>query len=94
MPLYDILNEFQKGHSHIAVVYRDSKETLPKTKEGINIYNLCNDAKQFLYISFMQKFNLKSDFALLFIEKAYQLPSYSFLSSSILTNKVHGLICF
>lgn len=23
MPLYDILNEFQKGHSHIAVVYRD-----------------------------------------------------------------------
>ncbi|KAJ8762332.1 hypothetical protein K2173_007490 [Erythroxylum novogranatense] len=23
MPLYDILNEFQKGHSHLAVVYRD-----------------------------------------------------------------------
>lgn len=23
MPLYDILNEFQKGHSHIAVVYKD-----------------------------------------------------------------------
>ncbi|KAE8712590.1 DUF21 domain-containing protein [Hibiscus syriacus] len=23
MPLYDILNEFQKGHSHIAVVYMD-----------------------------------------------------------------------
>lgn len=35
MPLYDILNEFQKGHSHIAVVYRGSKETtLQKTKEG------------------------------------------------------------
>lgn len=36
MPLYDILNEFQKGHSHIAVVYRGSKgtkETLPKVKE-------------------------------------------------------------
>lgn len=36
MPLYDILNEFQKGHSHIAVVYRDSKgtkETLTKVKE-------------------------------------------------------------
>ncbi|XP_050212645.1 DUF21 domain-containing protein At1g47330 isoform X2 [Mercurialis annua] len=23
MPLYDILNEFQKGHSHLAVVYKD-----------------------------------------------------------------------
>ncbi|XP_056696201.1 DUF21 domain-containing protein At1g47330 isoform X3 [Spinacia oleracea] len=23
MPLYDILNQFQKGHSHIAVVYKD-----------------------------------------------------------------------
>ncbi|XP_011083687.1 DUF21 domain-containing protein At1g47330 [Sesamum indicum] len=36
MPLYDILNEFQKGHSHLAVVYKDSKqtkETLQKTKE-------------------------------------------------------------
>ncbi|EPS70328.1 hypothetical protein M569_04432, partial [Genlisea aurea] len=32
MPLYDILNEFQKGHSHIAVVYRESKEI--KTKDG------------------------------------------------------------
>ncbi|XP_010552479.1 PREDICTED: DUF21 domain-containing protein At1g47330 [Tarenaya hassleriana] len=26
MPLYDILNEFQKGQSHIAVVYRDLNE--------------------------------------------------------------------
>ncbi|CAN8302799.1 unnamed protein product [Cochlearia groenlandica] len=26
MPLYDILNEFQKGHSHIAVVYKDLDE--------------------------------------------------------------------
>lgn len=32
MPLYDILNEFQKGHSHIAVVYRDlnDKNEAPK----------------------------------------------------------------
>ncbi|KAL8545949.1 hypothetical protein ACS0TY_005896 [Phlomoides rotata] len=40
MPLYDILNEFQKGHSHIAVVYKDSKETkemLQKMKEGTSI---------------------------------------------------------
>ncbi|XVE69884.1 hypothetical protein DITRI_Ditri10aG0027300 [Diplodiscus trichospermus] len=37
MPLYDILNEFQKGHSHIAVVYKDlkkSKESLKKGKDG------------------------------------------------------------
>ncbi|XWS24362.1 hypothetical protein CRYUN_Cryun28dG0095200 [Craigia yunnanensis] len=34
---YDILNEFQKGHSHIAVVYKDlneSKESVKKGKEG------------------------------------------------------------
>lgn len=38
MPLYDILNEFQKGHSHIAVVYRDLNETkgTPKKTKGVN----------------------------------------------------------
>ncbi|KAG8377788.1 hypothetical protein BUALT_Bualt08G0070100 [Buddleja alternifolia] len=43
MPLYDILNEFQKGHSHIAVVYKDSKETketLQKTKEDIQNFKI------------------------------------------------------
>ncbi|KHN45850.1 DUF21 domain-containing protein [Glycine soja] len=37
MPLYDILNEFQKGHSHIAVVYRDlndKNEAPKKVKDG------------------------------------------------------------
>ncbi|KAI4336884.1 hypothetical protein L6164_015361, partial [Bauhinia variegata] len=37
MPLYDILNEFQKGHSHIAVVYEDlndKKEVPNKVKDG------------------------------------------------------------
>ncbi|XP_028757720.1 DUF21 domain-containing protein At1g47330 [Neltuma alba] len=37
MPLYDILNEFQKGHSHIAVVYKDlnaKKEVPKKNKDG------------------------------------------------------------
>ncbi|KAI5433234.1 DUF21 domain-containing protein, variant 3, partial [Lathyrus oleraceus] len=37
MPLYDILNEFQKGHSHIAVVYRDlndKKGTYKKIKDS------------------------------------------------------------
>lgn len=36
MPLYDILNEFQKGHSHIAVVYKDldEQEQSPETSES------------------------------------------------------------
>lgn len=34
MPLYDILNEFQKGHSHIAVVYRDLNERKETPKKG------------------------------------------------------------
>lgn len=34
MPLYDILNEFQKGHSHIAVVYKDLDEFRARLKES------------------------------------------------------------
>ncbi|KAH7524089.1 hypothetical protein FEM48_Zijuj06G0081800 [Ziziphus jujuba var. spinosa] len=34
MPLYDILNEFQKGHSHIAVVYKDTNEEKEIPVEG------------------------------------------------------------
>ncbi|PON83373.1 CBS domain containing protein [Trema orientale] len=36
MPLYDILNEFQKGHSHIAVVYKDlnEKKETPKIDQS------------------------------------------------------------
>lgn len=36
MPLYDILNEFQKGHSHIAVVFRNLNESIkvPKKTKG------------------------------------------------------------
>lgn len=40
MPLYDILNEFQKGHSHIAVVFKDdnqTKETQNKTKDDTDL---------------------------------------------------------
>ncbi|XP_047316382.1 DUF21 domain-containing protein At1g47330 [Impatiens glandulifera] len=33
MPLYDILNEFQKGHSHIAVVYKDLKNDSNKLRK-------------------------------------------------------------
>ncbi|KAF5747113.1 DUF domain-containing protein [Tripterygium wilfordii] len=39
MPLYDILNEFQKGHSHLAVVYKDlnKNKEIPKIdKDGNN----------------------------------------------------------
>jgi len=34
MPLYDILNEFQKGHSHIAVVYKDLNEKKEISNKG------------------------------------------------------------
>ncbi|KAF3971521.1 hypothetical protein ACB098_01G045700 [Castanea mollissima] len=34
MPLYDILNEFQKGHSHIAVVYKNLNEKKDTSKKG------------------------------------------------------------
>lgn len=37
MPLYDILNEFQKGHSHIAVVYKD----LNKKKYSEQVKDSC-----------------------------------------------------
>ena len=43
MPLYDILNEFQKGHSHIAVVFKDAdetKETPNKTKDSAPLVSM------------------------------------------------------
>ncbi|KAI3785558.1 hypothetical protein L1987_44678 [Smallanthus sonchifolius] len=45
MPLYDILNEFQKGHSHIAVVYKDLNKktnTLKKSKDTEKTQNVAN----------------------------------------------------
>ncbi|KAI3969996.1 hypothetical protein MKW92_041648 [Papaver armeniacum] len=39
MPLYDILNEFQKGHSHMAVVIRHhNKSTTPESKTLADAY--------------------------------------------------------
>lgn len=66
MPLYDILNEFQKGHSHIAVVYKDLSETkeLPKkTEDGkylkINImFILFNFTVKITNFELVTKFNL------------------------------------
>ncbi|XP_071711438.1 DUF21 domain-containing protein At1g47330 isoform X2 [Rutidosis leptorrhynchoides] len=46
MPLYDILNEFQKGHSHIAVVYKDlnkKSDPLKKSKDSENLHDTDND---------------------------------------------------
>jgi metal transporter CNNM len=34
MPLYDILNEFQKGHSHMAVVVREHRDAEQTTNEN------------------------------------------------------------
>jgi len=34
MPLYDILNEFQKGHSHMAVVVREHRDAEQTTTEN------------------------------------------------------------
>ncbi|XP_071711437.1 DUF21 domain-containing protein At1g47330 isoform X1 [Rutidosis leptorrhynchoides] len=45
MPLYDILNEFQKGHSHIAVVYKDlnkKSDPLKKSKDSENTHDVEN----------------------------------------------------
>lgn len=45
MPLYDILNEFQKGHSHMAVVVRHTggKEQEQKlTRDGSNQFFMQN----------------------------------------------------
>ncbi|KAK9129886.1 hypothetical protein Sjap_010373 [Stephania japonica] len=48
MPLYDILNEFQKGHSHIAVVIKDLSETkvLNKSKDSHQIQTKVNPNKE------------------------------------------------
>ena len=35
MPLYDILNEFQKGHSHMAAVVRYSEEKMDSKRKEI-----------------------------------------------------------
>ncbi|KAJ0818687.1 putative CBS domain, CNNM, transmembrane domain-containing protein [Helianthus annuus] len=44
MPLYDILNEFQKGHSHIAVVYKDlnKKTNMLKKSWDTETQNVAN----------------------------------------------------
>lgn len=34
MPLYDILNEFQKGHSHMAVVVRRCDKTKQQSSQN------------------------------------------------------------
>jgi hypothetical protein len=36
MPLYDILNEFQKGHSHMAVVIRKNNPSYQPAEQAAN----------------------------------------------------------
>ena len=36
LPLYDILNEFQKGHSHMAVVIKQASD-MSSTVEKVNV---------------------------------------------------------
>ncbi|XP_059438133.1 DUF21 domain-containing protein At2g14520-like isoform X2 [Corylus avellana] len=40
MPLYDILNEFQKGHSHMAVVVREHNDTEQSTTENPTVRDM------------------------------------------------------
>lgn len=45
MPLYDILNEFQKGHSHMAVVVRQHNESTEQSTDKSPIDSTENDVK-------------------------------------------------
>ncbi|XP_031382153.1 DUF21 domain-containing protein At2g14520-like [Punica granatum] len=45
MPLYDILNEFQKGHSHMAVVVRQSSKTQENSANNSNNDSTVRDVK-------------------------------------------------
>ncbi|CAL5358171.1 unnamed protein product [Camellia sinensis] len=45
MPLYDILNEFQKGHSHMAVVVRQCNKTQDQSSSKSSADNSVTDVK-------------------------------------------------
>ncbi|KAI7991451.1 DUF21 domain-containing protein [Camellia lanceoleosa] len=45
MPLYDILNEFQKGHSHMAVVVRQCNRTEDQSSSKSPAHNSVTDVK-------------------------------------------------
>ena len=45
MPLYDILNEFQKGHSHMAAVVKYSQEKLDAINKSKEIKGLADRKK-------------------------------------------------
>ncbi|XP_065881704.1 DUF21 domain-containing protein At1g47330 isoform X2 [Euphorbia lathyris] len=60
MPLYDILNEFQKGHSHLAVVYRhlNAKTEMPKKSKDSQQFEFKDSCrKQGMYTAFMKDDN-------------------------------------
>ncbi|KAF8027881.1 hypothetical protein BT93_E0718 [Corymbia citriodora subsp. variegata] len=45
LPLYDILNEFQKGHSHMAVVVRQHNETTGQSADKSPVNSTVKDVK-------------------------------------------------
>jgi hypothetical protein len=51
MPLYDILNEFQKGHSHMAVVIRKNIPSYPTEQAANNNGGTFGELKHSSYSS-------------------------------------------
>ncbi|XP_024538876.1 DUF21 domain-containing protein At4g33700 [Selaginella moellendorffii] len=62
LPLYDILNEFQKGHSHMAVVIKDGAESFKKGLDRrLSSKRLVKNANGLLTTQASQKFNVAVD---------------------------------
>ncbi|KAL3681922.1 hypothetical protein R1sor_024878 [Riccia sorocarpa] len=62
MPLYDILNEFQKGHSHMAVVVKYSKEkrdSMQRSKDGTKMERTLSGKRHSRRISDSRGINYK-----------------------------------
>jgi CBS domain containing-hemolysin-like protein len=54
LPLYDILNEFQKGHSHMAVVIRQNIPNYPAKQvnnNGETLGELSGSSHSIIYVS-------------------------------------------
>lgn len=74
MPLYDILNEFQKGSSHMAAVVKskgDKTKNLPSTLEADKLgESKAPSGDSDLTTPLLQKQDEKSDTVILDVEKA------------------------
>ncbi|XP_057422283.1 DUF21 domain-containing protein At4g14240-like [Lotus japonicus] len=74
MPLYDILNEFQKGSSHMAAVVK-VKGKGKETPQIIDEENKSTDGDSMLTTPLLQKQDLKSGNVVVDIDKPSRLPS-------------------